>query len=66
MLIAGIVILLVGVSDLVIAAVLARNHAARSGGLGGADPSPVPGILRSTGAAAIVVGAVLIVIGLLS
>lgn len=66
MLIAGIVILVVGISDFVIASVLARSQAAKSSGLGGADPSPVPAILRRSGAAAVVVGAVLIVVGLAS
>jgi len=65
-LIVGIVILAVGISDFVIAAVLTRSQTAGSGGLGGSQPSPVTMILRRSGAVAVVVGAVLVVVGLAS
>ena len=65
MLIVGIVILAVGIADFVVAAVLTRQ-AAGSSGLGGAPPSPVIQILRRSGAVAVAVGAVLVIVGLAS
>jgi hypothetical protein len=64
-LIVGIVFVVVGISDFVIAALVARNQAASTGGLG-VEPSPVTRILRRSGALTVVVGAVLIVVGLAS
>ena len=63
MLILGLVIVLVGISDLVIAAVYARREAAADGGLGG-QPSPFVGVLKRTGMITIAVGIVVAVIGL--
>ncbi len=64
MLIVGIVILAVGISDFVIAAMLARSHAASAGGLGDTQPSPAVRILRRSGAVTLVLGVVLVVVGL--
>lgn len=66
MLIAGIIIVVVGISDFVIATLLARRETAGTGGLGGAQPPRVAFILRRSGALTIAVGVVLIVIGLAS
>ena len=67
MLLIGIFVLAVGVSDFVIAAVLSRTHATTGSGLGpGAQPPPAARILRRTGAVTVLVGAVLVVIGLLA
>jgi len=59
------VILAVGISDLVVAALLARSEAGSSSGLA-AQPSPVAAIVRWVGIASVAVGAVLIVGGLAS
>ena len=63
MLVVGIVVLLVGIADFVVATVLARRSASPSG-LGSPPPTPVVQILRRTGAVTVIVGLVLIVIGL--
>jgi hypothetical protein len=62
-LIFGIILALVGVSDLVIAALVTRKATAGSGGLG-AEPPPLAGYLRRFGAMSIAVGLVLVAIGL--
>ena len=66
MLLVGLIVILVGVADLVIAGVYARREAT-AGGVPGAQPaSPFAGVLRRTGYITIAVGVVLAVIGLLS
>jgi len=65
-LIAGIIVLLVALSDFVIAGVVARKHARSTGGLGGGEPPPLTLILRRSGAATALVGAVLVIVGLAS
>jgi hypothetical protein len=64
-LIVGLVILAVGISDFVIAAVLARQQAAATGGLGASEPQPVVRILRRSGAVTVALGVVLTLVGLL-
>jgi hypothetical protein len=64
-LIVGLVILAVGISDFVIAAVLARQQAAATGGLGASEPPPVVRILRRSGAVTVALGVVLTLVGLL-
>ncbi len=63
MLIVGIVVLLVGISDFVIAGVLVRKSAGSSG-LGNADPPAVVRILQRSGMVTVAAGIVLVVIGL--
>ena len=58
-------ILVVGIADFIVAAVLTRQSTTSSG-LGGAPPSPVVQILRRSGAVTVVLGAVLVIIGLAS
>jgi hypothetical protein len=65
-LIAGIIIVAVGISDFVIAGLIARRETAGTGGLGRAAPPRLTLILRRSGAVTIAVGVVLIVIGLAS
>lgn len=65
MLVVGIFVLVVGISDFGIAAVHARGHAASSGGLG-ADQPPVSRMLRRTGVITVAIGLVLILVGLLT
>jgi hypothetical protein len=65
MLLVGIFVFVVGLSDFAIAAVLTRGHAASTGGLG-ADQPPVSRVLRRTGVITVVIGAVLILVGLVS
>ena len=65
MLLIGLIILVVGISDFVIAAVLARQQAAATGGLGASEPQPVVRILRRSGAVTVLLGAVLTLVGLL-
>lgn len=68
LLIVGIALIVVGISDYAIAGLLARNQAAGApGGLGSrAEPPPAARILRLTGALTVVVGVVLVAIGLAS
>ena len=63
MLIVGIVVLLVGISDFVIAGVLVRKSAGSSG-LGNAEPPPVVRVLQRSGMVTVAAGIVLVVIGL--
>jgi hypothetical protein len=64
-LIAGIIVVVVGITDFFIAGLIARRETAGTGGLG-AEPPRVALILRRSGALTIAVGVVLIVIGLAS
>ncbi len=64
MLIVGIVVLVVGISDFMIAGVLMRQNAGASG-LGNTDPPAVVRILRRSGMVTVAAGIVLVVIGLL-
>jgi hypothetical protein len=63
LLIVGIVFLAVGVSDFLIAGVVARREATSTGGLG-AEPSAVSRILRRSGAVTVLIGVVLVAVGL--
>jgi hypothetical protein len=65
-LILGLVLLFVGISDFVLAGLLARQRGAASGGLGASDAPPASRILRRTGTVTLVVGAILVVLGLAS
>jgi hypothetical protein len=65
LLILGILLLAFGISDLVVAALLARREAASTGGLGAETPVAAR-ILRLTGLATVAAGAVLTVIGLVA
>jgi hypothetical protein len=63
LLIVGIVFLVVGISDFVIAGLLARRQASSTGGLG-AEPPAVSRILRRSGAVTALIGVVFVVLGL--
>jgi hypothetical protein len=67
-LVVGIVLIVVGISDIGIAALIARNQAAGApGGLGEtAEPPAVVRILKLSGAFTVLVGVVLAVVGLAS
>ena len=66
LLVIGIFLIVVGISDFGIAKVLDRQHASATGGLG-EDRSPAVGrMLRRTGVITLVSGAVFVVVGLLS
>ena len=66
LLVVGIVVIVVGISDIGIAALIARNQAAGApGGLGtSAEPPAISRILRLTGALTVAVGVVLAGVGL--
>ena len=66
LLVVGIVVIVVGISDIAIAALIARNQAAGAlGGLGtSAEPPAISRILRLTGALTVAVGVVLAGVGL--
>ena len=66
LLIVGIALIVVGVSDYAIAVVLARSQATGSAGGLGAEPRdpPVSRILKLTGGLTVVAGVVLVAIGL--
>ena len=68
LLVIGIVIIAVGLSDIGIAALIARNQAAGApGGLGSsAEPPAISRILRLTGAVTVVIGVVLAAVGLVA
>jgi hypothetical protein len=66
LLVVGIFLIVVGISDFAVAALLARQQASASGGLGAPEPPPAARILRGTGAVTVVIGAVLTVVALLS
>jgi uncharacterized membrane protein YphA (DoxX/SURF4 family) len=63
LLIVGIVFVVVGISDFLIAGLVARKQSSSTGGLG-AEPPPVSRILRRSGAVTVLIGVVLVVIGL--
>jgi hypothetical protein len=65
MLVVGIFVLIVGISDFGIAAVHARGHAASSSGVGAGQP-PVSRMLRRTGVITVAIGLVLILVGLVT
>jgi hypothetical protein len=66
LLIVGIALIVVGVTDYAMAALLARNQSAGApGGLGaGAAPPPAARILKLTGAVTVAAGVVLVAVGL--
>ena len=66
LLVVGIFLIVVGISDFAIAALLTRQQAPASGGLGGGEPPVAARVLRRTGVLTIVIGVVLAVIGLAS
>jgi hypothetical protein len=67
LLIIGLALIAVGISDFVVARILIRQQTATTGGLGGAAaPPPAVRILRGTGALTLVVGVVLTIIALVS
>jgi hypothetical protein len=67
LLIIGLALIAVGISDFVVARILVRQQTAASSGLGGAaEPPPAARILRGTGAVTAVVGVVLTVVALVS
>jgi hypothetical protein len=65
LLIVGIFLIVVGISDFGVAALLARQQAASSGGLGAQEPAAAR-ILRGTGALTLLIGVVLTVIALVT
>jgi len=65
-LIIGIFLIVVGISDFGIAMLLERQQAPADGGLGDRRPSSVGRMLRRTGVITIVIGAVFLIIGLVS
>ena len=66
MLIIGIFLIVVGISDFGIAMLLERQQASADGGLGDRRPNSVGRMLRRTGVITIAIGAVFLVIGLVS
>jgi hypothetical protein len=66
LLVVGIFLIVVGISDFAVAALLARQQASATGGLGAPEPPPAARILRGTGAVTVVIGVVLTVVALLS
>jgi hypothetical protein len=67
LLIIGLALIAVGISDFVIARLLTRQQTAGSSGLGGAaEPPPAARILRGTGAVTALIGVVLTVVALVA
>jgi hypothetical protein len=67
LLIIGLALIAVGISDFFIAKLLVRQQTAGTGGLGGAaEPPPAARILRGTGAVTAVIGVVLTVVALVA
>ena len=66
LLVVGIFLIVVGISDFGVAALLSRQQASATGGLGAAEPPPAARILRGTGAITVVIGVVLTVVALVS
>jgi hypothetical protein len=60
----GIIMVVAGLVDFLIVALVSRSQAASSGGLDGTSPNPALGVLRRTGAITVVVGVVLVIVGL--
>ncbi len=65
LLVVGIFLIVVGISDFGVAALLARQQASETSGLGAPQPPPAARILRGTGVLTVVIGAVFVVVGLL-
>jgi hypothetical protein len=66
LLVIGIILVVVGISDFAVAGYIERQQAtANPGGLEG-EANPVPRLLRMVGIATALAGAVLVVIGLLA
>jgi hypothetical protein len=65
LLIVGLFLIVVGISDFVIAALLTRQQAPASG-LGGGQPPVAARVLRRTGVLTVVIGVVLAVVGLVT
>ncbi len=68
LLIVGIALIVVGVTDFVMVGMLARNRSAGAPGGLGADAAPPPAarILKLTGAVSVAAGVVLVAVGLLA
>ena len=67
MLIVGIILVVAGVCDLIVAAFMASRQATSTSGLGDADPqAAAPTLIRRIGYGTIAVGVILIVIGLVA
>jgi hypothetical protein len=66
LLVVGLFLIVVGISDFVVAAVLARQQASATGGLGAPEPPPAARILRGTGAVTVLVGVVLTIVALVA
>ena len=66
LLLIGIILVVVGLSDLGVASVIQRQHAAADPSGLGAEQQPVSRLLRLLGYGTIALGAVLVVIGLLA
>jgi hypothetical protein len=67
MVLIGVILVVVGLSDFGVAAVIrAQQRQSNPGGLGQPEPTPVARLLRMIGLGTVVIGAVLIVIGLAS
>jgi hypothetical protein len=65
MVLIGVILVVVGLSDFGVAAVMRmQQRQSDPGGLGQAEPTPVARLLRMIGLGTVVIGAVLIVIGL--
>jgi hypothetical protein len=66
LLIVGIFLIVVGISDFAIAALLTRQHAPAGSGLGDAQPPVAARMLRRTGVLTLIIGVVLAVVGLVT
>jgi hypothetical protein len=66
LLIIGLALIAVGISDFVVARILTRQQTATSSGLGAPEAPPAARILRGTGALTLAIGVVLTVIALLA
>lgn len=64
LLIVGLFLIVVGISDFVIAALLTRQQTSPTGGLGAQQQPVAARVLRRTGALTIAIGVVLAVVGL--
>ena len=66
LLIVGIFLIVVGISDFVIAAVFVRQQAPAGSGLGAPQTPVAVRVLRRTGAITVVIGVVLAIVGLVT
>ena len=66
LLIVGIFLIVVGISDFVIAAVLTRQQTPAGSGLGAPQQPVAARVLRRTGALTLVIGVVLAIVGLVT